>query len=131
MKKTTFILAGFLLLVSNNLYAVELMRSGFSFGSVEQNGDIRLNGNVKGRFEPNGDIRIGDVVDARIELDGGIRKGGRIVGNVDADGYVRVDGTLKGRVDPNGDIRENAGVIGSARGLDKRQAAVIFFFKMF
>jgi cytoskeletal protein CcmA (bactofilin family) len=127
MKNTVFIVMVLLLLMSNELYAVELMRNGFPFGSVEQNGDLRINGHVKGHFEPNGDISAG----GHIEVDGSIRKGGRIVGNVDAEGYVRIDGALRGRVEPNGDIIENGVVIGSARGLDKRQAAVIFFFKIF
>jgi cytoskeletal protein CcmA (bactofilin family) len=131
MKNSTLIIASLLLLSSTDLYAVELMRYGFSFGSVEQNGDVRMNGNTKGRFEPNGDIRVGGALGGRIELDGSIRKGNKIVGNVDADGYVRVEGTIKGRIGPNGDVIETSGVIGNARGLDKRKTAVIYFFNIF
>lgn len=88
---------------------------------------MRINGNVRGRFEPNGDISAG----GHIDVDGSIRKGGRIIANVDTEGYVRIDGALRGRVEPDGDVIKDGVVIGSAPRLDKRQAAVIFFFKMF
>jgi cytoskeletal protein CcmA (bactofilin family) len=131
MKITAFIFASILLSSSTIINAEELRRGGSIFANIEQNGDVRINGSIKGRFESNGDIRVNGSIEGRIESDGSIRKNGSIVGKVESNGDVRIDGSIKGRIESDGDVRENGSIIGSARGIEKEQAAAIFFFNFF
>jgi hypothetical protein len=41
---------------------------------------------------------------------------------------VRLNGSIAGKIEDNGDVRRNGSIIGSAKGVDKAQAAVIYFF---
>ena len=60
-----------------------------------------------------------------------LRKGGSSFGKVESNGDVRINGSVKGKIESNGDIRKNGSVVGSAKGVKKEQAAVIFFFEFF
>ena len=101
---------------------------------VDRNGDIRDEyGGKVGNFASNGDVRdeYGGKV-ANISSNGDVRDeyGGKI-GNISSNGDVRDEyGGKIGRIDSNGDIRdEYGGKIGNAEGMDKDQAAYLYFFK--
>jgi hypothetical protein len=50
---------------------------------------------------------------------------------VDSDGTVRKDGSNVGKIEKDGTVRKNGRNIGSAKGVDPKYAAVIFFFGLF
>jgi hypothetical protein len=69
-----------------------------------------------------------------VENDGTIRNGsGTSVGKVEENGTVRNgSGTSIGKVEKDGTIRNSSGTgIGSAKGIDRKWAAVFFFFFRF
>ena len=74
MKKLSFMtfIFGFVLAM-NSSYAQNFQ--------VESNGDIRINGSIKGKFEDNGDIRVNGSIKGKIESNGDVRKNGSIVGS--------------------------------------------------
>jgi hypothetical protein len=131
MKIAPLIFASTLFLFSSIINAQALIKKGWPFASIEQNGDVRINGSTKGRFEPNGNIRIDDSIEGRVDYNGNIRKGGVIVGRLESNGEVKSDGILVGKIEDNGDVKVNGAVIGSAVGVKKERAAVIFFFNFF
>lgn len=77
--------------------------------------DLRKGGSSFGKVESNGDVRIN----------------GSVKGKFESNGDIRVNGSVKGKIESNGDIRKNGSVVGSAKGVKKEQAAVIFFFEFF
>ncbi|MBC7413030.1 MAG: hypothetical protein H7331_11335 [Bacteroidia bacterium] len=44
---------------------------------------------------------------------------------------MRLSGSIAGKIEPNGTVRKNGTIIGSANGVPKEQAAVLFFFNFF
>ena len=60
-----------------------------------------------------------------------LRKNGSIYGKVESNGDVRMNGSIVGKIESNGDVRKNGSIIGSAQGVDREQAAVMFFFDFF
>jgi hypothetical protein len=42
-----------------------------------------------------------------------------------------MNGSIVGKIESNGDIRKSGSIIGSAKGVNPRQAAVMFFFGFF
>lgn len=130
MKLARCLLLSFLFV--STVQAVELMDGDVPFGHVEENGHVFINNVFRGSFYPNGDIRVGGALDGHIAANGVIRKYDRVIGEVSTTGEVRTtNGKLIGRVEDNGNIIENGKLIGSAKGLSKAQAAVIFFFDIF
>jgi cytoskeletal protein CcmA (bactofilin family) len=131
MKLVNFVAFLAICIMFNAASAQDIRKGGSSVGKVESNGDVRIGGSVKGRFESNGDIRVGGSVKGKIESNGDIRKGGSVVGKVESNGDVRIGGSVKGRIESNGDVRKGGSVVGSAKGVKKEQAAVLFFFDFF
>lgn len=77
------------------------------------------------------DLRQGGSSFGRIESDGAVRIKGSIKGKFESNGDIRVSGSVKGKIESNGDIRKRGSVVGSAKGVEKERAAVIFFFDFF
>jgi hypothetical protein len=44
---------------------------------------------------------------------------------------VRLNGSIVGKIESNGDVRKSGSIVGSAQGVKKEQAAVMFFFEFF
>ena len=109
-------------------------RIGNNIGRVDRNGDIKDRiGNRIGNFASNGDIKdeIGNRI-GNIDSNGDIKdRIGNNIGRVDSDGEVKDRiGNIIGRVDSNGDVKDRIGnIIGNAEGMDKEQAAYLYFFK--
>lgn len=132
MKITQFIIFASLLFISISVINAQELKHGLStFATIEPNGDVRINGITKGRFQQNGDVIIDGYIYVRISSDGSIRKNGAIVGQVHSNGDVTVNGRLTGKIEKNGTVRENGSIIGSAKGVKKEWAAVVFFFSVF
>ena len=133
MKKTVYLMMVIVLglFATNSVQAQDLRKSGSKFGKIESNGGVRIKGSIKGKFESNGNIRVNGSVKGKIESNGNIRKNGSIIGKIESNGDVRINGSIKGKIESNGNVRKSGSVIGSAKGVDKRQAAVIFFFEFF
>jgi uncharacterized protein YjbJ (UPF0337 family) len=109
-------------------------RIGNRLGRVESNGDIKDEiGNRIGRFESDGDIkdRIGNSI-GRIESDGDIKdRIGNLIGRIESDGEVKDRiGNRLGIIESDGEVKDRIGNrIGNAQGMDKGQAAYLYFFK--
>jgi hypothetical protein len=44
---------------------------------------------------------------------------------------VRLNGSIVGKIESNGNIRKQGSIIGSAKGVDTYQAAIMYFFDFF
>lgn len=120
--------------VTLSIHAQDLRNANGSYwGTVEDDGDIRnSSGSYRGNFEDDGDIRnaSGSYMGV-IEDDGDIRNSsGSYMGVVETDGDVRdASGKYLGVIEDDGDVRDSSGrYLGSAAGVDKKQAACLFFF---
>ena len=72
------------------------------------------------------------ILCSNITLAGGdLRVEGRHAGSVESDGTVRIGGSNVGKIEKDGTVRKNGRNIGSAKGVDPKYAAVIFFFGLF
>lgn len=132
MKIAPFIIFASLIFLSISVINAQELKHGIStFATIEPNGDVRINGLTKGRFAQNGDVIIDDSVYARIDADGSIRKSGAIVGKVASNGDITIKGKLKAKIEKDGTVKENGVKIGSAKGVKKEWAAIIFFFNFF
>ena len=106
---------------------------GNHIGSVGRNGEIRNEmGNKIGSFESNGDINdeYGNRV-GRIESDGEIKdEMGNRIGQVESDGDVKDEyGNRIGEIESDGDVKDEYGnIIGNAEGMDRDEAAYMYFF---
>ena len=96
------------------VYLILIACMGLFANSVDAQ-DLRKGGSSFGKVESNGDVRIK----------------GSVKGKFESNGDIRVGGSVKGKIESNGDVRKGGSVIGSAKGVNKRQAAVIFFFDFF
>ncbi len=71
----------------------------------EDNGFIRMDGDIVGEFESNGVVRIDGDIAGEIEANGTIRIDGDIVGEIDDRGRLWRDGDSIGEIDERGQIR--------------------------
>jgi hypothetical protein len=114
----TIMIISLLIIGPLNLHAQDLRdQSGIKTGSVEKDGAIRDKSGIKtGSFDDNGAVRD---------------KSGIKIGSVDKDGVVRDKSGIKlGEIEDSGTVRDKSGIrIGSAEGVEKKKAAVMFFFK--
>jgi len=110
--------------------------SGTSTGKIEADGIIRnSSGTQVGRIDKDGTIRNSSGTGiGKVESDGTVRNSsGTGIGKVEADGTVRnSSGTSIGKVEKDGTVRNSSGTsIGNAKGIDRKWAAVCFFFFRF
>lgn len=88
-----------------------------------------------GKIEPNGIVKDhNNMMIGKIETDDDIRdKNYMLVGKVDPDGTVKDKNNMMiGKVKSDGTVVDrNNMTIGYARGIDIKQVAVFFFFKLF
>ena len=108
--------------------------NGMNIGGVDRDGGIRNSNGIRiGNFDADGAIRDENGIRVgEIDNDGNIRNSNGIrIGDVDNNGDVRdANGIRIGEIDSEGNVRDANGVrIGSAEGMDKEQAAYMFFFK--
>ena len=108
--------------------------NGMNIGGVDRDGGIRNSNGIRiGNFDADGAIRDENGIRVgEIDNDGNIRNSNGIrIGDVDNNGDVRdANGIRIGEIDSEGNVRDADGIrIGSAEGMNKEQAAYMFFFK--
>ena len=138
----TLLLGAVILLTSVQLVAVslpglassgiEVRREGRSWATMEDDGNIRINGVSVGRIDRDGTVRRDGRRVGRVEADGDIYREGRHYGKIHDDGTLRVDGRSVGRIATDGDIHRNGRSWGRARPYNVGDrfwiAALLVFF---
>lgn len=125
------------LVIVNVLEAQSVFNSSnMMVGKIEIDGTVRDRNNMMiGIFESDGDVRDKNyMLVGKIERGGTIRdKNYMLLGKVDPDGTVKDKNNMMiGKVKSDGTVVDrNNMTIGYARGIDIKQVAVFFFFKLF
>jgi len=109
-------------------------KNGIKTGSVDDHGNIRDKNGIKtGSFDKDNVVRDKNgIKTGEVDEHGAIRdKNGIKLGSVDDDGTVRnKNGIRLGTIDDDGDVRDKNGIrLGKAKEMDKKKAAVLFFFR--
>lgn len=125
------------LLMVNMLAAQSVFNSSnMMVGKIETDGRVGDSHNMMiGKIETDGDIRDKNyMLVGKIERSGTIRdKNYMLLGKVDPDGTIKDKNNMMiGKVKSDGTVVDrNNMTIGYARGIDIKQVAVFFFFKLF
>ena len=113
-------------------------RNNQKIGRVGRYGEFYDSNNQRqGRFDDNGDIYNEDRINpvGRIDDQGNIYGSGSInpIGRIDDNGNVYNTNSVNpiGRIDDNGNVYNTSSInpIGNASGMDKKEAAYLYFFK--